>query len=83
MLLEEGLGLILTLVDIISFFDRENIYDVMQTLHEIGVNKKAAKVWFMLNEGTEIAVKTIGGVSTTAGDRRWGPGVPGQPRQRA
>ena len=66
MLLEEGLGLILTLVDIISFFDRENIYDVMQTLHEIGVNKKAAKVWFMLNEGTEIAVKTAGGVSTTA-----------------
>ena len=66
MLLEEGLGLILTLVDIISFFDRENNYNVRQTLHEIGVNKKAAKVWFMLNEGTEIAVKTAGGVSTTA-----------------
>ena len=28
----EGSGMILTLVDIVAFFDRENIYDVMQTL---------------------------------------------------
>ena len=33
-------GLIITLVDIVSFFDKENIYDVMQTLSEIGVNIK-------------------------------------------
>ena len=58
--------MILTLVDIISFFDRENIYDVMNTLHEMGVNKKAARVWFKLNEGTEIAVKTSGGITETA-----------------
>ena len=64
-LVMEGSGMILTLVDIISFFDRENIYDVMQTLHEIGVDKKAARVWFKLNEKTEIAVKTAGGVSDT------------------
>jgi hypothetical protein len=51
---KEGSGMILTLVDIISFFDRENIYDVMHTLHEIGVNKKAARVWFKLNEGIEM-----------------------------
>ena len=38
----------------------------MQTLHEIGVSKKAARVWFKLNEGTEIAVKTAGGISDTA-----------------
>ena len=38
----------------------------MQTLHEIGVNKKAARVWYKLNEGTEIAVKTAGGLSETA-----------------
>ena len=38
----------------------------MQTLHEIGVNKKAARVWFKLNEGTEVAVKTAGGISETA-----------------
>ena len=38
----------------------------MQTLHEIGVNKKAARVWFKLNQGTEVAVKTAGGISDTA-----------------
>ena len=62
----EGSGMILTLVDIIAFFDRENIHDVMQTLNDIGVNKKAARVWFKLNEKTEIAVKTAGGVTETA-----------------
>ena len=60
-----GKGLIITLVDIVSFFDKENIYDVMQTLNDIGVNKKAARVWFKLNEGTEIAVKTAAGMSNT------------------
>ena len=64
--LKEGSGLILTLVYIISVFDREIIYDVMQTLNDIGVNKKAARVWYKLNEGTEVAVKTAGGVSDTA-----------------
>ena len=59
-------GLIITLVDIVSFFDKENIYDVMQTLTEIGVNKKADRVWFTLNEGTEILVNTADGVSSTA-----------------
>ena len=58
--------MILTLVDIIAFFDRENIHDVMQTLNDIGVNKKAARVWFKLNEDTEVAVKTAGGLSETA-----------------
>ena len=61
-----GKGLIITLVDIKAFFDKENIYDVMQTLNDIGVNKKAARVWFKLNEGTEISVKTAAGISETA-----------------
>ena len=30
------------------------------------MNKKAARVWFRLNEGTEISVRTAGGVSDTA-----------------
>ena len=62
----EGSGMVLTLVDIVAFFDRENVYDVMQTLHDIGVNKKAARVWYKLNQGTEVAVKTAGGMSKTA-----------------
>jgi hypothetical protein len=61
-----GKGLIITLVDIMAFFDKENIYDVMQTLSDIGVNKKAARVWFKLNEGTEVSVKTAAGMSETA-----------------
>ena len=60
------MGLIITLVDLIAFFDKESIYDVMQTLSDIGVNKKAARLWFKLNEGTEISVKTAAGVSDTA-----------------
>ena len=59
-------GLIITLVDIQAFFDKENIYDAMQILSDIGVNKKAARVWFKLNEGTEISVKTAGGMSESA-----------------
>ena len=46
----EDKGHIITLIDIVAFFDKENIYDVMQTLSDIGVNKKAARVWFKLNE---------------------------------
>ena len=38
----------------------------MQTLDEIGVSKKAARVWFKLNKDTEVAVKTAKGVSDTA-----------------
>ena len=59
-------GMVLTLVDIIAFFDRENIFDVMDTLNTIGVNKKAARVWFKLIEATEIQVKCSGGMSDSA-----------------
>ena len=34
MLEKEGMGMIITLVDIVAFFDREDIGDVMQTLHQ-------------------------------------------------
>ena len=44
MLEKESLGMIITLVDIVSFFDQEDIGDVMQTLFKIGVNQKAARV---------------------------------------
>ena len=36
-----NMGMIITLVDIVAFFDREDIYDVMNTLHNIGVDSKA------------------------------------------
>ena len=52
MLEAEGSGMLLTSADIVTFFDRKNIYDVIQPWSEIGVNQKAARVWFKLNEGT-------------------------------
>ena len=58
--------MILTLVDLVSFFDRESIYDVMATLKEVGVHKAAARLWFKLNQNTEISVKTSAGVTDTA-----------------
>jgi hypothetical protein len=63
MLEKRDMGMIITLVDIVAFFDREDIYDVMQTLHDIGVNPKAARLWYKLNEGTEISVKTASGMT--------------------
>ena len=65
MLEKEKKWLIITLVDIFAFFDREDIADVMQTLFKIGVNQKAARIWYKLNEATEITVKTASGVSDT------------------
>ena len=66
MLMMTNSGMIFMLVDLVSFFDRENIYDVMGTLYDAGVNKKAARLWFKLNEETEIKVKTSSGMTNTA-----------------
>ena len=63
---EQGRGVILTLVDIIAFFDRENILDVMDTMDSMGVNRKAARLWYLLNEKTEIRVKTAVGLTDSA-----------------
>ena len=37
-------GVIFFLMNIVKFFDKECIYNVMQTLHDIKVNKKAARL---------------------------------------
>ena len=70
-----GKGVFLTLVDIVAFFDRKDIRDVMQTLYKIGVNQKAARVWFKLNSKTEIAVKTASGITETEMVDDWSPGI--------
>ena len=36
---EMGEGIIFTIVDIIAFFDKEDIFDCMETLEKMGVNK--------------------------------------------
>ena len=57
--------MIFTLIDLVSFFDRESIHDVMSTLYEVGVNSRAAALWFKLNQNTEICVKTSAGMTDT------------------
>ena len=54
----EGKGVILNLVDIVSFFDREDIVDVIEALESMEVNKKVLRIWYKLNEDTKISVKT-------------------------
>ena len=63
---EIGEGLIFFFVDIVSFFDREDIYDCLETLEEIKVNKKARRMWYLLNKDTRIVVKTAFGTTEEA-----------------
>ena len=42
----KGEGLILNLVDIISFFDREDIVNVIEALEDMKVNKKVSRLWY-------------------------------------
>ena len=62
----QGDGFILTLVDIIAFFDREDILEVSETFEKMSVNKKACRLWYKLNDQTEIQIKTAVGMSDSA-----------------
>ena len=33
-----------------SFFDQEDIFDCLETLDKIKVNKKAKQIWYLLNK---------------------------------
>ena len=79
----KGEGLILNIVDIILFFDREEILDVIEALENMKVNKKVLRLWYKLNNNTEIRVKTSVGMTEFAqvgalvgqgsGEPRWAP----------
>ena len=56
-----GIPIIIQLYDIQKFFDKENLRDVMDTLHDIGVDPKMYRTWFLLNRNTTIRVKTANG----------------------
>ena len=62
----KGQGMIFTLVDLVSFFDREDINDAVSTLYQTGVNSAAVRLWFKLNQDTNISVKTSAGMTTKA-----------------
>ena len=56
-------GIIFLVLDFVSFFDREDVFDCLETLDLIKVNKKAKRLWYMLNKDTKIQVKTAQGVT--------------------
>ena len=60
---ETGGGLIFLVMDIISFFDKEDIYDCLDTLEALNINKKAIRMWYILNKDTRIKVKTAFGLT--------------------
>jgi hypothetical protein len=62
--LEEGI--IFQLYDIRKFFDHESLRDVMDTLHDININPKVYRAWFLMSENTRISVNTGVGVTEEA-----------------
>ena len=59
----QGGVIILQAYDISKFFDKETLPDVMNTLHEVGIDDKAYRLWSKLNSNTNIRVKTGVGYS--------------------
>ena len=55
-------GIVFLIMDIRSFFDKEDIFDCLETMERLRVNKKAARVWYKLNKDTEVVVKTTSGM---------------------
>ena len=54
-------------MDIISFFfDKEDIYDCLETMKHLGINEKAIRMWYLLNKNTKIRVKTAFGMTEEA-----------------
>ena len=49
-----GAGCMFLVMDIVSFFDKEDIYDCLETMEHLGINKKAIRMWYLLNKGTNI-----------------------------
>ena len=62
--IREDKMIMLQAYDISKFFDKETVPDVMNTLHEMGVDGKCYRAWALLNDNTNIRVKT--GVGYTA-----------------
>ena len=55
--------LLIQCIDIRKYFDKENLRDAMCALYSAGVKGKIYRLWYKLNEKTQIAVKTGVGVT--------------------
>ena len=58
-------GSILTVADIMKFFDKQSLVDAMDSLHKAKINQKFYPVWYKMNKNTVIRVKTGAGMSAT------------------
>ena len=56
-------GFIFLVIDFVSFFDREDVFDCLETLDKLKLNKKAKRLWYLLNKDTQIQVKTAPGMT--------------------
>lgn len=61
--LYKGDGVILTLLDLIKFFDKQSLIDACNALYQAKINPKFYRVWYTLNASTEIEVRTGSGVT--------------------
>ena len=59
-----GGGVILTLLDLVKFFDKQSLIDACDALYQARVNNKFFRVWYKLNERTEIEVRTGSGLTS-------------------
>ena len=58
-----GEGAIVTLLDLVKFFDKQSLIDACNSLYQAKVNPKFYRVWYTLNANTEIEVRTGSGMS--------------------
>ena len=59
----EGKSIILQTSDLSKFFDKEMIEDAILTCYNRGADPKACRLWYKINEGTRIRVRTGAGMS--------------------
>ena len=59
----EGKCLILQTSDLSKFFDKEMIEDAILTCYKRGADPKACRLWYKINQGTRIRVRTGAGMS--------------------
>ena len=64
--ISKGAGVILQLVDIKKFFDKERLGTVMTSLNKVNVNKKAYRCWYKLNQKTVFRVATPAGTTESS-----------------
>ena len=62
----QGKPLVIQPSDIKKFFDKEMIEDVFLTSLKRGANPKSVRIWYKLNKGTRIQVRTGAGLSKYA-----------------